>query len=71
MAPLLQSQCWVFGDSLLPEGGVVCALASSSTRTAGSWIAPIRAFATRLGGDPEQAVRDARSLQIVTRAERH
>jgi len=59
VAPLLQAQRWVFGESLeyfrdpwnllrkvqslLPEGGVVCgsALASSSTRTAGSWIAPI------------------------------
>ena len=30
----------------------------------------IRAFASRLGGDPEQAVRDARPLQLVIRAER-
>lgn len=30
----------------------------------------IRAFASRLGGDPERAVRDARPLQLVIRAER-
>lgn len=30
----------------------------------------IRAFASRLGGDPEQAVRHARPLQLVIRAER-
>ena len=30
----------------------------------------IRAFSTRLGSDPEQAVRDARPLQMVIRAER-
>ncbi len=30
----------------------------------------IHAFASRLGGDPEQAVRDARPLQLVIRAER-
>jgi hypothetical protein len=30
----------------------------------------IRAFAQRLGGDPDQAVRDARPLQLVIRAVR-
>jgi SAM-dependent methyltransferase len=30
----------------------------------------IRAFAQRLGGDPDQAVRDARPLQLVIQAER-
>lgn len=90
MAPLLQSQCWVFGDSGLLD------------RTHLRWFTPItmaslfqdngfridscqpRIFPHQAeslvlkhpslrhtsGGDPEQAVRDARPLQIVIRAER-
>lgn len=141
LEPLLQAQCWIFGDSLehlrdpwtllrkvhslLPERGVVCACIPNAQhwslqarlclgqfiyensglldRTHLRWFTPstmtslfedsgfrivsctprifphpaeamvlehIRAFSTRLGGDPEQAVRDARPLQLVIRAER-
>lgn len=141
LAPLLQAQCWVFGDSLehlrnpwhvlrkvhslLPEGGVVCACIPNAQhwslqarlclgqfiyedsglldRTHLRWFTPstmaslfedngfrirscqplsfphqaeslvlehIKALATSLGGDPEQAVRDASPLQLVIRAER-
>lgn len=141
LAPLLQAQCWVFGDSLehlrdpwqilrkvhglLPEGGVVCACIPNAQhwslqarlclgqfiyeesglldRTHLRWFTPttmaslfqdngfrivscqprifphqaeslvlehIRVFATRLGADPEQAVLNARPLQMVIRAER-
>ncbi|MEI6359646.1 MAG: methyltransferase domain-containing protein [Synechococcus sp. ELA619] len=141
LAPLLQAQCWVFGDSLehlrdpwqilrkvhglLPEGGVVCACIPNAQhwslqarlclgqfiyeesglldRTHLRWFTPttmaslfqdngfrivscqprifphqaeslvlehIRAFATRLGADPEQAMLNARPLQMVIRAER-
>ena len=139
--PLLQADCWVFGDSLehlrdpwqvirkvhdlLPAGGCICACIPNAQhwslqarlclgqfvyeesglldRTHLRWFTPttmtslfedngfqirsvtprifphpaeamaleqIRHFAERLGGDPAQAEKDARPLQLVIRAER-